>query len=118
MKKLILILLILSCSLFGQYENGSFDKGLTYYKFLFKNELKYDGSVFTAKYTAKEWEELFSNNAEGFKKEFLGITPKLDSLLNSKKFEKIAPHIKAFAIHYSKDSGYSPHCGNDDIDDE
>jgi len=117
MRKSLIVFIFVSSLLYGQYENGSYDKGLTYYKFLFKNELKYNGSVFTAKFKAKEWDKLFQNNAKGFKKEFGGITQKLDKLLNSKKFEKIAPHLKAFAIHYSQDSGYSPHCGNDDIDD-
>lgn len=116
MKALIIFLLAFTFS-FAEYDNGSPDKGLTYYKFLFKNELKYNGSVFTAKHTAKEWEELFNNKAEGFKKEFGGISKKLDDLFSSKKFDKLAPHIKAFAIHYASDSGYSPHCGNDDIDD-
>ena len=118
MKKLLLIFLFMSVFVNAQYEGGSVDKGLTYYKYLFKKELNYNGSVFTAKFIAKEWENLFENNADGFKKEFSGATSKLDNLLNSEKFERIAPHIRAFAIHYSKDSGYSPHCGNDDIDEE
>lgn len=118
MKKILFLLIFIYGSLFAEYANGSFDKGLTYYKYLLKNELNYDGSVFTAKHTAKEWEKLFENNADGFKKEFSGISTKLDSLLKSEKFEKLAPHIKAFVIHYAKDSGYSPHCGNNDIDQE
>ena len=118
MKKILLISIIVCSSLYGQYDGGSYNKGLTYYKFLFKKELKYNGSVFTAKFTAKEWEELFENNASGFKKEFIGISTNLDKLLNNEKFERIAPHIKAFAINYAKDSGYSPHCGNNDIDEK
>lgn len=117
MKKVLIILIFMSSFVYGQYEDGSPDKGLTYYKFLLKKELKYNGSVFTAKFKAKEWHELFQNNAKGFKKEFRGITTNIDKLLDSEKFEKIAPHIKSFAMHYSKDSGYSPHCGNDDIDE-
>ncbi len=115
-KKVLLSLLFCSNFLIADYENGSYDKGLTYYKYLFKNELKYNGSVFTAKYSEKEWNSLFENKAEGFKKVFKGKSEKLDRLIESDKFEKIAPHLKAFAIHYAKDSGYSPHCGNDEID--
>ena len=118
MHKLLLVLILISSSIHAQYNDGSADKGLTYYKFIFKDELKYNGSVFTGKHTEKEWAKLFENNAKEFKKEFAGITTKLDKFINSKKFEKIAPHIKAFAIHYASDSGYSPHCGNDDIDEE
>ncbi len=118
MRNSLIILIFLSTFAYAQYDGGSEDKGLTYYKFLFKKELNYNGSVFTAKFKAQSWEKLFDNDAKEFKKEFSGITKKLDKLLNSKKFEKIAPHIKAFAIHYASDSGYSPHCGNDDIDEE
>jgi len=116
MFKLLISVAIFFNMAFAQYENGSHDKGLTYYKYLFKDELGYLGSEFTAKYTSKEWEKLFSNKAQGFKEVFLGKSKKLDRLLQSEKFDRIAPHIKAFAIYYSKDSGYSPHCGNNDID--
>jgi hypothetical protein len=116
MIKLLISLAILSNIALAQYEGGSHDKGLTYYKYLFKDELGYLGSKFTGKYTTKEWKKLFANDAKGFKEVFMGKSKKLDSLLESEKFERIAPHIKAFAIYYSKDSGYSPHCGNNDID--
>jgi len=118
MFKILLTITLLLGSLYADYDGGSHDKGLTYYKYIFKKELGYDGSVFTAKYTEKEWAKLFENKAQGFKKVFMGKSPKLDTFLQSSKFEKIAPDLKAFAIYYAKDSGYSPHCGNNDIDVE
>lgn len=113
MVKKSLIFFTLFINSFAQsYENGNYDKGLTYYKFLFRNELRYSGVVFTHKYTASQWEKLFENNAKKFKQEFSGISSTLDSLLQSEKFERIAPDLKAFTIYYAKDSGYSPQCGN------
>lgn len=116
MVRKIIFTLLVTCSFL--FASGSSDRGLTYYKYLFKSELGYNGSVFTAKYTAKEWKALFANDAKGFKKEFGGISPKLDALYKTEKFKKLLPHIEAFAIHYAKDSGYSPHCAGNDIDDK
>lgn len=118
MRKLFLCFVLLGCFTYASATEGSKDKGLTYFKFLFKKELGYDGSVFTAKHTEAEWKELFKDDAKGFKKEFSGLTQNIDNLLKSDKFKIIAPHIEAFAIYYAKDSGYSPHCGNNDIDNE
>ena len=109
MTKKIISMMIISTFSFAGFDGGSIDKGLVYYKYLFKNELGYTGEVFTKKHSIKEWENLFENHAAGFKKEFL-TTPKLEELQKSKKFEQIAPHIKAFAINYAKDSDNSPKC--------
>lgn len=118
MLRSIILFISLTVLGFAQDIQGSPDKGLTYYKYIFKEQLGYDGSVFTSKYTADVWEKLFKDDAKGFKKEFKGISKKLDKFLESEKFKQIAPHLEAFAVHYSSDSGYSPHCGNDDIDEE
>jgi acetolactate decarboxylase len=98
------------------YEGGSHSKGLAYYKYLFKDELKMLGTEFTDKYKADEWKKKFENNGKAFKEEF-AVTPKLKALMYSDKFDRIAPHLLAFTVYYAHGSGYSPHCGAD-IDEE
>lgn len=112
MYKTFLVSILLSSVLFSS-EVPSPDKGLTYYKFIFKDELGYSGNQFVDKFFADEWRALFANNGEGFKKEFRGRSEKLDQFLDSSGFDKVAPHLEAFAIYYAKGSGYSPHCHND-----
>ena len=106
----ILLIVMLYTIIYANNIEGKHDKGLVYYKYIFQKELKYSGKDFTVKHTKKEWTQLFENNSDGFKKEFMGITPDLDKLLISKKFSTISPHIEAFATHYAKDSGQSPQC--------
>jgi hypothetical protein len=115
-KKIALIVSISLVFLYADDFKGSFDRGQTYYKYLIKPHLGYSGETFVAKYTQMEWKVLFENRGELFKKEF-GINKELKELFDSEKFERMVPHLKAFAIHYAKDSGYSPHCGNNVIDD-
>ena len=83
---------------------GDIDKGQTYYKYLISPHLNYSGSTFTKKYTTKEWEILFSNNAKEFFEKFK---------LPDDKFDKdVLSHIKAFAIYYAKDSDVKATCSN------
>jgi hypothetical protein len=81
---------------------GNAEKGQVYYKYLIAPHLSYNGAVFTKKFKVKEWVELFSNNGEGFYKEF-----KLDK--NSIDRETLS-HIEAFAITYAKDSDNHATC--------
>ncbi len=74
------------------------------------------GSEFTKKHLTKEWKDLFKNSAEGFKNEYSVINSDFATFLKSKKFNKIAPDLEAFFIHYAKDSSVSPQCGDDTID--
>ncbi len=104
----LLLVAFLFISVLGA--NGNSEIGKTIYKQIFKEELGYYGDDFVYKHTAKEWEELFANNAKGFKKEFGGISERLDDLYKIEKFKELIPHLEAFAVEYAKDSGYSPHC--------
>ena len=79
MKKILLIL-ILSSYLFSQ---GEVHKGQTYYYYLLKESLGYDGAIFAKKHTDKEWEKLFSNQAEDFKKDLLIQNDNLKQFVNS-----------------------------------
>ncbi len=85
-------------------------KGMIYYKYLIKEKVGIRGDLFSKQYTTKEWITLFDNNATLFKKQFSGIDPQLDTLLNSAKFLEIMPHLKAFVIHYAKDKTDSATC--------
>ena len=84
-------------------------KGQKLYLKYLKKTVGYNGAKFAAKHTQDEWEELFENGGEGFKKEF-GTTDKAKKFFEGKKFEKIMPHIKDFVIEYASDSGNVPSC--------
>lgn len=106
-KELILLVLLFVSSLGA---NGNSEMGRTVYKHVFKPELNLIGDDFVSKHTAAQWEELFANDAEGFKKEFGGISPVLDALYKKEKFKELIPHLKEFTVEFASDSGYSPHC--------
>lgn len=116
MFKNILLILSLSTYLLATAYEGNADKGLTYYKYIIRPMIDIHGSVFTKKHTSSEWKEYFLNNAEAFKKEFSALSPDFDLFINSSKFERIKPHLEAFLVNYSKDSGQFAPCGNDELD--
>lgn len=115
-KKIVFALCTMSM-LYADYDGGNHDMGQTYYRYILKPMLGYGGQKFTTSYTQLEWRALFDNNATRFKEKF-GVNPQMVEFLNSEKFEKIAPHLKAFAIYYSLDSGYVPKCGDDKREDK
>lgn len=85
-------------------------KGQTYYQYLLKDKLGYNGAVFSKKYTKKEWEQLFSNDAKALKTFLHQENPTLQNFTNSDKFKKITPFLKAFVTTYAKDIKNSPSC--------
>ena len=105
MKFLIILTLLLS----SIYANNA-NKGQTYYLYLLKDKLGYNGAVFAKKHNTKEWNELFNNDAKTLKTMLIKENDELETLTNSKKFEKITPFIKAFVMHYAKDVKNSPSC--------
>lgn len=80
-------------------------KGQKLYLKYMKKILGMNGAKFAAQHTQDEWEELFEDDAAGFKKKF---GP--NKFFDGEKFKKIAPHIKDFAIEYASDSGNVPSC--------
>ena len=109
MKKFICMAIFCSSFLFANEQN-SINKGLTYYKYILKPYLGYDGLAFTKKYTQKEWEVLFDNDAKAFKELFGKESKELEAFLHSEKFTTIKADLKSFAVYYAKDSTVSPHC--------
>jgi len=57
-----------------------------------------------------EWTAAFEKDAKIFK-EWHKDDPKAMKFINSKKFEKLAPHLKDFLYEYGSDSGNIPSCG-------
>lgn len=109
-QKMFLLFLIPICAF--AFNQGDVDKGHTYYKFVINPFTGIRGDVFTKEHTKKEWEALFFNNAQGFKNKYSSINNEFKEFLSSAKFEKIAPHLEAFAIYYAKDSEVKPQCGD------
>lgn len=108
MKIFLLLILLFHASLFAT--ENSVQRGQTYYKFILKPMLGYDGAVFSKKFTKKEWQELFSKKAIGFKEQFEGESTQLDGFMRTLKFVDISEDLKAFAIFYAKDASVTPSC--------
>lgn len=89
---------------------NSIIKGQTYYQYLLKDQLGYNGAVFAKKHTQKEWLQLFENDGHAFKQFLVQQNSELTSFTKSEKFKKITPFIKDFVLHYAKDVKVSPSC--------
>lgn len=86
-------------------------KGQKHYLKTFKSKFKLNGTKFAALHTQDEWTELFVNEGEGFKKEFIQTYPKSKKTLERPNIWKKLQHLKDFAIEYASDSGKVPTCG-------
>ena len=102
-------LLIICCITFNIYANDVI-KGQTYYQYLLKEPLGYNGAVFAKKYTQAQWETLFINNAYALKELLHKENPALHTFTQSPKFKKITPFLKAFVTTYAKDIQSIPSC--------
>ena len=60
--------------------------------------------------TQDEWAELFADEGDLIVEKHEG-DKKAKKFFNSKKFKKLAPHLKDFLHEYGKDSGNVPSCG-------
>ena len=104
--KFLIIITILMTSIYANNAN----KGQTYYLYLLKDKLGYNGAVFAKKHNTKEWNELFDDDAKALKTMLVKQNSELETLTKSAKFKKITPFIKEFVIHYAKDVKNSPSC--------
>ncbi len=59
--------------------------------------------------TQDGWTELFANDNKLIVEKHQGT--KGQKFFGSKKFKKLAPHLKDFLFHYGSDSGNVPSCG-------
>lgn len=86
------------------------NKGKTYYKRFLKGSFGMKGADFTGARTKGEWKAYFRKGAKKFIKKYSKKYPKSADFLKSDKFQKVAPHIKDFAIKFAADSGAVPSC--------
>lgn len=107
MKKLFaaVMLLALSFNIMADVE-----KGQKYYLKYLRPYFEYNGQKFAEQYLKKEWERMFKKDAKKFIKKFSKKHPNAAEYLKSEEFQKIAPHIKDFAMKYAADSGELPSC--------
>lgn len=68
-----------------------------------------NGTKGAAMKTQAEWNKAFEDNAKLFR-EWHKNDPKAMKFIDSKKFEKYAPHLKDFLYEYGSDSGNIPAC--------
>ena len=59
--------------------------------------------------TQAGWDALFADDAKGIVEKHAGT--KGEKFFNSKKFKKLAPHLRDFLWQYGSDSGNVPSCG-------
>jgi len=110
MKKQSLLLSVLIISgLFATTANADVRKGQKAYLKTCKR-CHGNGTKGAAMKTQHEWEQAFANDAAIFKSWHKG-DPKAEKLVNSSRFEKLAPHLKDFLYEYGSDSGNIPSCG-------
>ena len=86
-------------------------KGQKHYLKTFKSKFKMNGVKFATLHTQEEWNQLFENEGEAFKKEFSQAYPKSKKVLSNPKVWKKLQHVRDFAIEYASDSGNMPSCG-------
>jgi hypothetical protein len=85
-------------------------KGQKYYLKYLRPLFNYNGQVFAQQQLQREWEGYFEKGGQKFIKKFSEKHPESAEFLASKKFQKIVPHIKDFAVKYAADSGELPNC--------
>lgn len=105
MKKIFLIL-IFTIALFSKEGNPA--KGQTYYLFIIKPMLGFNGDVFAHKYTRKQWKSIFLDDGRLLKRIF--SNHEFSTFLNSKKYLEIQDDLKAFALLYARDTGSHAVC--------
>lgn len=76
-----------------------------------KSKFGIDGGKFAAQHTVSEWEDLFSNGATGFIKEYSEKYPAAAPVLNNQDMKDKLQDIGDFAKEYGSDSGNVPSCG-------
>lgn len=69
-----------------------------------------NGTKGAALKTQAQWKAAFANDAKIFK-EWHKDDKKANKFVHSKKFKKLAPHLKDFLYQYGSDSGNIPSCG-------
>jgi len=107
MKNMILGLMLALVS-FGAVADAV--KGQEYYLEYLRPHFGYNGQEFAAQHLKVEWKRYFKKDSAKFIKKYSKKHPEAAEFLGSERFQKIAPHIKDFAMKYAADSGELPSC--------
>jgi len=102
----LLLAAVIGLGLFSSAANADIKKGQKAYMKKCKR-CHGNGTKGAAMKTQKEWEHAFENNAKLFRK-WHKEDKKAMKFINSKKFDKLAPHLKDFLYEYGSDSGNIP----------
>lgn len=100
---------MMALSLFSTAANADIKKGQKAYLKKCKR-CHGNGTKGAAMKTQKEWEHAFENDARIFRA-WHKDDKKAMKFIDSKKFKKLAPHLKDFLYEYGSDSGNIPSCG-------
>jgi hypothetical protein len=112
MRKLLSLLVasILTLGLVASTASADPAKGQKIYLKFMKKDFGMNGVKFCQLHSQDEWADLFANDAAKFKEVFIAKFPDAKKFLEGKKFKKLMPHVKDFAIEYANDSGNVPAC--------
>lgn len=114
MKRIFKVLLaaVLALGFFAttSYADGNADTGQRIYLKMMNGATGLNGADFAKLHTIAEWTALFEGKGEKFVAEVTAKYPSTKDYLNGDLFQKHLPHLKAFMIHYAKDSGNFPSC--------
>jgi len=106
---LVVSLIILSSGLYAD-NNAMIYEGQKTYLIKLKGKFGLHANKFVLLHTIEEWRDLFSNNADGFIKQFSQRYPHSKRYLESIGFQEHAEALGMFAIRYAKDSTGKPLC--------
>lgn len=113
MKKILALLLsvFVMVGMVSTFASADVVKGQKLFIKKMKKGTGMTGGDFAKKHTQSEWKELFANDGEKFISKYAAEFPKVEKLLNGKKFKtKYMKHISDFLINYASDSGNVPSC--------
>jgi len=107
-----MIVIVISMILLSTTAMADVDKGKRFYMKHLKQKFKMDGLTFVKLHTQGEWQQLFSNDAEGFVTAFSKRFPKRAKYLDQHKTRVKLQDVADFAMMYAKDSGKVPSCSD------
>lgn len=109
-KSLFAVLLSLGLFAVAAEANGNADTGQRIYLKMMNDATGLNGADFAKLHTIAEWKALFDGKGEKFVAEMSSKYPKTKDYLSGDLFPKHLEHLKAFMVHYAKDSGNFPSC--------
>lgn len=110
LKTLLAALLTLGLFATAAQADGNADTGQRIYLKMMGDKIGMNGADFAKLETMAGWKAMFEGNGEKFVQTYGAKYPDLKGYLEGDLFPKHMPHIKAFMIHYAKDSGNFPSC--------